>query len=397
MNSHEEKWALIPSDPAVFDDMIQQYGIEEARVEEVFTLDLLDENKDNTDIHGLIFISGYVEEALPVGFDRPDPLASDIVFTAQIVTNVCATLALLAVLLNANINKGPILSSFLEFTKDFSPIDRGMCLGSCQDIRSIHNAYASNAYHLADDAMDISTEDGGANCEVVDAESYHYISYIYKNGFVWELDGLKYQPLRLVQCTPEDWIAQVKPIIQERMQDRVDVSLLAITRDDYQAKLKQKNLYNEYLQFTKDVIQKKPTKRQLSKQNNHFLEYINDADTCYRGKMEHIWRLICCQDYTVAETDIDAFATEIDPFNRQVNQLTAERESAKANSTRQKFDYFPFLHAFFKASSQYNLLRDTSKPSKRQPAKDKKTKVPPKNTTPMKRKPVNKKTARRNS
>lgn len=95
-----------------------------------------------------------------------------------------------------------------------------MCLGNCQEIRSIHDAYASNAHHVAEDAMDISTEDGNANYEMVDTENYHYISYIYKNGFVWELDGLKYQPLRLKQCTQEDWIAQVKPIIQERMQDR---------------------------------------------------------------------------------------------------------------------------------------------------------------------------------
>lgn len=28
--------------------MIQQYGIEEAQVEEIFSLELLDENKDNT-------------------------------------------------------------------------------------------------------------------------------------------------------------------------------------------------------------------------------------------------------------------------------------------------------------------------------------------------------------
>lgn len=39
---------------------------------------------ENRDVHGLIFISGYVEEPLPDNFDQPDPLASDIVFTAQV-------------------------------------------------------------------------------------------------------------------------------------------------------------------------------------------------------------------------------------------------------------------------------------------------------------------------
>lgn len=94
-----------------------------------------------------------------------------------------------------------------------------MCLGSCQEIRSIHDAYASNAFHVAEDAMDITPENGNGNYEVVDVENYHYISYIYKNGFVWELDGLKSQPMRLQQCAHEKWITTVKPIIQQRMQD----------------------------------------------------------------------------------------------------------------------------------------------------------------------------------
>ncbi|OAD04190.1 hypothetical protein MUCCIDRAFT_108009 [Mucor lusitanicus CBS 277.49] len=220
MNAHAEDWALIPSDPAVFEDMVQQYGIEEVRVEEIFALEFLDESKDNTDLHGLIFISPYQEEALPYNFEKLDPLASDIVFTAQVVRNSCATLALLAVLLNANINKGPILNSFLEYTQGFSPIDRGMCLGYHDQIRSIHHAYASNAYQLAEDAMDVSTAETNENYEILVEDNYHYISYIYNNGYIWELDGLKWQPLRLSQCTHDNWIAEVKPIIQERMQDR---------------------------------------------------------------------------------------------------------------------------------------------------------------------------------
>jgi len=68
--------------------------------------------------------------------------------------------------------------------------------------------------------MDVTTEQVNANHGVIDVENYHYITYIYKNGFVWELDGLKCQPVRLQQCTHEEWIITVKPIIQQRMQDR---------------------------------------------------------------------------------------------------------------------------------------------------------------------------------
>ncbi|KAK4516238.1 uncharacterized protein ATC70_011208 [Mucor velutinosus] len=390
MNTHLEKWALIPSDPAIFEDMIQQYGIEEVRVEEVFALDLLDDDKDNTDIHGLIFISRYVEEELPTNFEQADPLAKDIVFTAQVVTNICATLALLAVLLNANINKGHILNNFLRFTEGFSSIDRGMCLGYCQEIRSIHDAYAGNAYHIAEDAMDVSTGHGNANCDVVDTENYHYISYIYKNGFVWELDGLKNQPLRLQGCTHEEWITRVKPIIQQRMQDRVDVSLMAITKDNYHAKLKQKNAFNSYLRLSKEVVRKRLAKSTLPRYKKAFFQIINEADTQYHDTMKDIWISMYSQNYTAAEAKIDAFAMEINPFNRQVDQLTAERERAKANSTRQKFDYFPFVQAFFKSSFQYNLLHDPLILAKRKSVEKKATEIPTNKSTLIKRKPTKK-------
>lgn len=41
---------------------------------------------ENSDLHGLIFISPYQEEALPYNFEKLDPLASDIVFTAQVIS-----------------------------------------------------------------------------------------------------------------------------------------------------------------------------------------------------------------------------------------------------------------------------------------------------------------------
>jgi hypothetical protein len=52
----------------------------------------------------------------------------------QVITNVCGTLALLAVLFNADINqKGPILENFLEFTKDFSAVVSSYALILCVD------------------------------------------------------------------------------------------------------------------------------------------------------------------------------------------------------------------------------------------------------------------------
>ena len=59
------------------------------------------------------------------------------------VTNACATQALLAILMNRDdIDLGPLLSNFKEFTKDVPPEVKGMAIGSSAEIRDIHNQFA---------------------------------------------------------------------------------------------------------------------------------------------------------------------------------------------------------------------------------------------------------------
>lgn len=48
-------------------------------------------------------------------------------------------------------------------------------------------------------------------------KAYHYIAYIYKNGFVWELDGLKARPYKIRECKQEEWLKQTESLIQDRM------------------------------------------------------------------------------------------------------------------------------------------------------------------------------------
>lgn len=151
---------------------------------------------------------------------------------------------------------------------------------------------------------------------------------------------------------------------------------MAITKDSYHVELKQKNAHDSYLQLSNEVVKKQLAKRTLSRRKKAFFSIINEADTQYHDTMKGIWSSIYAQDFTSAEAKINAFAMETDPFNRQVDQITAERERAKADSIRQKFDYFPFVQAVLKASFRCKFLHDTSKPTK--------------NTMSMKRKPAKK-------
>ena len=47
---------------------------------------------------------------------------------------------------------------------------------------------------------------------------YHFISYLPCNGKLWELDGLKGGPVCLGECSEENWLDVVRPMIMQRIE-----------------------------------------------------------------------------------------------------------------------------------------------------------------------------------
>ena len=62
---------------------------------------------------------------------------------AQTITNACATIALLNIVMNVpKVDLGEKLSAFKEVTKGLKPPYRGQELGENEFIRNIHNSFA---------------------------------------------------------------------------------------------------------------------------------------------------------------------------------------------------------------------------------------------------------------
>jgi ubiquitin carboxyl-terminal hydrolase L5 len=128
-----------------------------------------------------------------------------------VINNACATQAILSVLLNsqlADVNLGPTLTNFKEFTQTFDAYSKGLALSNASDIRTVHNSFSRQTLFELDNKNSKSDED-----------VFHFVGYLPFDGRLYELDGLKEGPVDLGAIgTGQDWLDVVRPIIEKRIQ-----------------------------------------------------------------------------------------------------------------------------------------------------------------------------------
>jgi len=140
----------------------------------------------------------------------------DIYFHSQSHKNLCATQAIVSVLLNCKhegVTLGPILS---ELKKD------NKTLSQCQTIRDIHNGFAKKS------------PDAFVGYDSKEDEYHFYITYIPFQGHVYELHCLNKNPIdRGAISQDTEWIHAAIPIVQQRLQELKGNSkrLMAIISD----------------------------------------------------------------------------------------------------------------------------------------------------------------------
>jgi len=102
---------------------------------------------------------------------------------------------------------------------------RGLALTNFSFLRNLHNSL-SRASERA--ALDIAlmeaakSKQRGKGDSSDEDESFHFIAYVPLNGVLWELDGLRRQPVRLGNCEDGKWLHIATPRIQERIERYFD-------------------------------------------------------------------------------------------------------------------------------------------------------------------------------
>jgi ubiquitin carboxyl-terminal hydrolase L5 len=178
-------WCTIESDPGVFNALINEIGVKNVQVEEIYSLDSSEQRKEKS--HGLIFLFKYRAENDP----RPvlDSTETPVYFARQVVSNACATQAVISVLLNSeNVNLGPTLSDFKAFTIDFDSESRGLAIGNSEVLREVHNSFARPEPFIHEEARNASDAE----------EAYHFVAYVPCHGSVYEYVRSDFLSLRCI-------------------------------------------------------------------------------------------------------------------------------------------------------------------------------------------------------
>jgi len=193
------EWCLIESDPGVFTALIKDFGVEGVQVEEIFSLDA-DSFKNLKPVHGLIFLFKCIQDDKLEGSIVQDSRLDKIFFPKQVISNACATQAIISILLNTvheDVKLGSTLQDFKDFTHTFDSAMKGLALSNSKVIREVHNSYARQQIFEYDEKAP-KTED-----------SYHFIGYMPIDDRLYELDGLKPGPIDHGAIT-DDWIDAVR-------------------------------------------------------------------------------------------------------------------------------------------------------------------------------------------
>ncbi len=97
----EMSWCTIESDPAVFTELIDRFGVEDVAVEEIVSLEEEYSGADDevaaiteNPTHGLVFLFKYTKETYgkAPSVDLSENPIPDLYFAKQVIADACATL-----------------------------------------------------------------------------------------------------------------------------------------------------------------------------------------------------------------------------------------------------------------------------------------------------------------
>lgn len=323
------EWCTIESDPGVFTELIKNIGVKGVQVDEIIDMDILEVGDEP--VYGLIFLFKYMHNS---GY-KPNVLSSwdpDLFFAKQEIQNACATQAILGVLLNNTdkIDIGPTLKDLKSFTNDMDPSTRGLAISNSEKIRQEHNKFSHPEPFVFTKTI---AKDGD--------DVFHFVSYIHFKNAIYEIDGLQKGPILIEDNVKvEEWIAKVKPSIQNRIklysQSEIKFNLLALVPDKLDKAKKVEEDLNKRKQYVEGLI--KGTQKPSSE----------DKDLEEYNKMNK----------EQLENTLKDFENLIKNNSQTIKDEEFRVKKHKEENERRQFNYIPLIYELLKTMAEKGQLEE---------------------------------------
>ena len=215
-------WLELESDPGLFTLLLEDMGVEETQVEEIYDLQR-EPLVEGGQCYGAIFLFKWIDDRRSRRkivdeqelYVKDEEMVNSIFFAQQVIPNSCATHALVSILLNCPaLNLGVTLTELQEHTRGMSPDNKGLAIGNCPQLAFAHNSHAAPRARRRTERSAASA--GLTGSRFSSGETFHFVSYVPINGRLFELDGLRKFPLDHGPVG-EDWTEKLREVISQRL------------------------------------------------------------------------------------------------------------------------------------------------------------------------------------
>ncbi|VTJ79830.1 Hypothetical predicted protein [Marmota monax] len=183
------EWCLMESLSWVFTELIQGFGYQGAQVEEIRSLE--PENFEKLKLNfekklKLIFLLKW----------QPEGPGCTVLRSSDLTRYI-----------SRNVHLGETLSEFREFSQSFDAVMKGLAFSNSDMIQQIHHSFFRE-----------QTFEFDAKTSAKEEDAFHFFSYVSVDGRLYELDGLREEPIDVVAYNQDDQMSLVSPIIEKRIQ-----------------------------------------------------------------------------------------------------------------------------------------------------------------------------------
>ena len=353
------EWCTIESDPGVFSELVEKMGVKDLSVEEIITMDDRFYMNSLEPIHGFIFLFRW-DNQKPYKPERSTEMMTNLFFAKQVITNNCATQALLSVLLNQNneIDLGKELSQFKEFTMALDPLMRGEAIGQCGHIRKVHNSFAKpDSFLFVRDPNDKS--------QGKKEDAFHFVSYIRdkSSGNVYELDGLRQGPILLGKVENEKtWIDIVVQEVQDRMKhyisNEIRFALLAVVDAPLKQIKKTISSVEEDLKRLLRQLMTSPKHEEFLKDINFDLTAFETNESDIQIEQNDLSGTEGSLNYKDIVAQLNALHNSLLVEKDKQNDQNTKKEAIKLENARRKHNFIPFIFELLKLGVEEDMLNE---------------------------------------